>query len=135
DMRPSSVRENGNPIGSTSTTACGPTAHLLTVAAGSPIQSDPLAVSYIGQRQSSVGSALAMAKVIPPWAGTVCERVGNTFEIMAVLYPACQSCKPARKSEPPPPTMMPSKGMVRARYDGLICAMVCLPHKDLIPQR
>jgi hypothetical protein len=29
------------------------------------------------QRQSSSGSALAMAQVMPPWADTVWERVGN----------------------------------------------------------
>jgi hypothetical protein len=32
-----------------------------------------------------MGSAEAIAQVIPPCAETVCERVGNTLEITAVL--------------------------------------------------
>src|SRR5690606_28001758 len=55
---------------------------------------------------------MAMAQVIPPWADTVCERVGNTFEISAVLKPDCASCSEARMPAPPPPTMTASKVMV-----------------------
>jgi hypothetical protein len=65
------------------------------------------------QRQSSLGSALAMAQVMPPWADTVCERVGNTLEMTAVLYPDWASCSAARMPAPPPPTMTPSKEIVR----------------------
>src|ERR1700742_154267 len=44
----------------------------------------------------------------PPWAATVCERVGNTFESTATLRPARASCSEARMPEPPAPTMTTS---------------------------
>src|SRR5690606_31941621 len=65
------------------------------------------------QRQSSLGSALAMAQVMPPWADTVWERVGNTWVITAVLKPDGAICSAARIPAPPPPTTMPSKLIVR----------------------
>ena len=38
------------------------------------------------------------------WAATVCERVGNNFEIHAVFNPAPAHPIVARKPEPPAPT-------------------------------
>src|SRR3982750_260097 len=45
---------------------------------------------------------------MPPWAATVCERVGNTLESTATLRPARASCSDARMPEPPAPTMTTS---------------------------
>lgn len=45
---------------------------------------------------------------MPPWAATVCERVGNTLESTATLRPARASCSEARMPEPPAPTMTTS---------------------------
>src|SRR5690606_21949278 len=69
------------------------------------------------QRQSSFGSDDAMAQVIPPCADTVCERVGNTFEIRAVLKPDRAICKEARIPDRPPPTTMACKVTVRTLID------------------
>jgi hypothetical protein len=45
---------------------------------------------------------------MPPWAATVWLRVGNSFEMHAVLKPASASPKAARRPEPPAPTTMAS---------------------------
>src|SRR3954469_6098381 len=45
---------------------------------------------------------------MPPWAATVCERVGNTLESTATFRPARASCSEARMPEPPAPTMTTS---------------------------
>ncbi len=47
----------------------------------------PLTVSYMCQRQLS-GPMLPSEAATPPWAATVCERVGNTLVMHAVLRPA-----------------------------------------------
>ena len=60
------------------------------------------------QRQSS-GPMLPSAAEMPPCAATVCERVGNTFEMQAVLKPACAQPTLARKPAPPAPTTTTSK--------------------------
>jgi hypothetical protein len=48
------------------------------MASWSPSQSLPLMVSYACQRQSS-SVMFPRAALIPPWAATVCERVGNSL--------------------------------------------------------
>src|SRR3954469_4291563 len=45
---------------------------------------------------------------MPPWAATVCERVGNTLDSTATFRPASDSCSDARMPEPPAPTMTTS---------------------------
>src|SRR6267154_2248495 len=86
-IRPSSVRENGTPRCSSSMTAGIASRHMYSIASWSPSQSEPLTVSYMCQRQSS-GPMLPSAAEMPPCAATVCERVGNTLEMQAVLKPA-----------------------------------------------
>lgn len=44
---------------------------------------------------------LPRAALIPPWAATVCERVGNNFVITAVLKPSATSPNAARRPAPP----------------------------------
>ena len=63
-------------------------------------------------RQSSSGSSLWIAQVIPPWAETVCDLVGNTFEITAVFNPDSANCREALIPEPPPPMIIPSKSLI-----------------------
>ncbi len=46
---------------------------------------------------------------MPPWAATVCERVGKTLDSTATFRPARASCKDARMPEPPAPTITTSK--------------------------
>src|SRR6266404_10002453 len=46
---------------------------------------------------------------MPPWAATVCERVGNTFDSTQTERPARASCSEARIPEPPAPTITTSK--------------------------
>ncbi len=41
---------------------------------------------------------------MPPWAATVCERVGNTLLMQAVFRPASLQPTTARRPEPPAPT-------------------------------
>ena len=48
---------------------------MYSMASWSPSQSDPLTVSYMWKRQSS-SFMLPSAALMPPWAATVCERVG-----------------------------------------------------------
>ena len=69
-----------------------------------------------------------MAQVIPPWADTVCERVGNTLEISAVLKPDCAICREARMPAPPPPTTIASKVMVRMAMDYAPPQIMVRPH-------
>ena len=45
---------------------------------------------------------------MPPWAATVCERVGNTLDNTATFRPARANCSEARMPEPPAPTMTTS---------------------------
>lgn len=49
-------------------------------------------------------SMLPRAALIPPWAATVCDRVGNNLLITAVRKPSCTRPKAARKPAPPAPT-------------------------------
>lgn len=51
-----------------------------------PNQSDPFTVSYICHLQSS-SDIFPSAALIPPWAATVWERVGNNLVTHAVLKP------------------------------------------------
>ena len=73
------------------------------MASWSPSQSDPLTVSYMCQRQSSWPMLPRLAEM-PPWAATVCERVGKTLEMQAVFRPAAAQPSAARRPEPPAPT-------------------------------
>ncbi len=73
------------------------------MASWSPSQSEPLTVSYMCQRQLS-GPMLPSEAATPPWAATVCERVGNTLVMQAVLSPASAAPSVARKPAPPAPT-------------------------------
>ena len=41
---------------------------------------------------------------MPPWAATVCERVGNTLVMQAVFRPASAMPMAARRPDPPAPT-------------------------------
>lgn len=52
---------------------------------------------------------LASAALIPPCAATVCERVGNSLVIHAVLNPDDASPNAARRPAPPAPTTTASK--------------------------
>ena len=52
----------------------------------SPSQSDPLTVSYMCHCQLS-GPIFCSDAAMPPCAATVCERVGNTLVMQAVLKP------------------------------------------------
>ncbi len=52
--------------------------HMYWIASWSPSQSLPLMVSYACHRQSSL-DMLPSAALMPPWAATVWERVGNSF--------------------------------------------------------
>jgi hypothetical protein len=54
------------------------------------------------QRQSS-SPILPSAAAMPPWADTVCERVGNTLLMQAVRRPASLQPTTARRPEPPAP--------------------------------
>src|SRR5256885_6317374 len=74
-----------------------------SIASWSPSQSEPLTVSYMCQRQSS-SLMLPSAAAIPPCAATVCERVGKTLVMQAVLRPASAQPTTARRPEPPAPT-------------------------------
>lgn len=47
---------------------------------------------------------LPRAALMPPWAATVCDLVGNSLVIRAVLNPFCTRPKAARRPEPPAPT-------------------------------
>ncbi|CAM6002358.1 unnamed protein product [Sphagnum balticum] len=49
------------------------------------------------------------ATLMPPWAATVCERVGNNLEMQAVLNPCSTNPKAARNPAPPAPTTTASK--------------------------
>src|SRR5438105_9803098 len=55
------------------------------------------------QRQSS-SPMLPSAAEMPPWAATVCERVGNTLLMQAVRRPALLQPTTARSPAPPAPT-------------------------------
>ena len=77
------------------------------MASWSPSQSDPLTVSYMCQRQSSSPILPRLAEM-PPWAATVCERVGKTLVMQAVFSPAWAQPRAARRPEPPAPTTMTS---------------------------
>ena len=43
------------------------------------------------------------AALIPPWAATVCDLVGNNFVTTAVLKPSWTRPKAARRPAPPAP--------------------------------
>jgi hypothetical protein len=51
---------------------------------------------------------LPRAALIPPCAATVCDLVGNSFEIQAVLNPASERPNAALSPAPPAPTTMAS---------------------------
>ncbi len=64
-------------------------------------------MSYMCQRQSS-SDMLPRAALIPPWAATVWERVGNSLVMQAVLKPASERPIAARRPAPPAPTTIAS---------------------------
>ena len=49
---------------------------------------------------------------MPPWAATVCERVGKTLVTQAVFRPASAQPSAARRPEPPAPTTTTSKRVI-----------------------
>src|ERR1700687_5695872 len=51
---------------------------------------------------------LPSAAPMPPWAATVCERVGKTLVSTATRSPPMESSSAARSPEPPAPTMTAS---------------------------
>src|SRR5882672_7342057 len=75
---------------------------MYSIVSWSPSQSAPLTVSYMCQRQSS-SPMLPSAAAMPPCAATVCERVGNTLVMQAVLSPASAQPTTARRPEPRAP--------------------------------
>src|SRR5690625_6842468 len=87
----------------------------------SPSQSEPLTVSYICQYQWS-SLILPRAALTPPWAATVCERVGKTLESTATSRPASESCNAQRNPAPPAPTTTASNW--RRGKEDLIAATV-----------
>src|SRR5256885_2043860 len=93
---------------SSSYTSLGASRTMNSIASWSPSQSEPFTVSYMCHSQES-SPMLPSAAPIPPWAATVCERVGNTFESTARLKPASDSCSAARRPAPPAPTTTTSK--------------------------
>ena len=52
---------------------------------------------------------LPRAALIPPWAATVWDLVGKSFETQAVLNPCSTRPKAARRPAPPAPTTTASK--------------------------
>ena len=66
------------------------------MASWSPSQSEPLTVSYMCQRQSS-SVMLPSAALMPPCAATVCERVGKSLVMQAVLKPSSPTRRAVRK--------------------------------------
>jgi len=78
------------------------------MASWSPSQSAPLTVSYMCQRQSS-SPILPSEAEMPPWAATVCERVGKTLLMQAVRRPDSLQPTVARRPAPPAPTTTTSK--------------------------
>src|SRR6201988_2381247 len=59
---------------------------------------------------------------MPPWAATVCDRVGNTLDSTQTDRPARASCSDARIPEPPAPTMTTSN--LRRGREFLIAAIL-----------
>src|SRR5690606_2708460 len=102
-MVPSGLRSKGMPKCASSYTALGASRHMNSIASWSPNQSEPLTVSYICQYQSS-SLMLPSEALTPPWAATVCERVGNTLDSTATDKPASANCKEQRTPAPPAPT-------------------------------
>jgi len=72
-------------------------------AAAGAARHSPLIVSYMCQRQSSL-VRLPSAALMPPCAATVCERVGKSFVMQAVLKPFSARPMAARRPAPPAPT-------------------------------
>ena len=73
------------------------------MASWSPNQSEPLTVSKACHfHESSV--MFPKAALIPPYAATVWDLVGNNLEIQAVLNPYSDRPKAALKPAPPAPT-------------------------------
>src|ERR1043165_720872 len=104
----SSRRENGRPQCSSSYTAAGALRHMYSIVSWSPSQSAPLTVSYMCQRQSS-SPMLPSEAAMPPCAATVCERVGKTLVMQAVLRPASLQPSVARSPAPAAPPTPTSK--------------------------
>ena len=77
------------------------------MASVSPSQSEPLTVSYMCHCHSS-GPMLPKEAAMPPWAATVCERVGKTLVMQAVRSPCSAMPRVARRPDPPAPTTMQS---------------------------
>ena len=71
-------------------------------------QSAPFTVSNICHCQVS-SPMLPSAAAMPPCAATVCERVGNTLVMQAVLSPASEQPTAALRPAPPAPTTTTSK--------------------------
>src|SRR6201996_563082 len=59
---------------------------------------------------------------MPPWAATVCDRVGNTLDSTQTDRPARASCSEARIPEPPAPTITTSN--LRRGREFLIAAIL-----------
>src|SRR5690606_14602867 len=102
-MVPSGLRSKGMPKCSSSYTALGASRTMNSIASWSPSQSEPLTVSYMCHCQWS-SLMLPSEALTPPWAATVCERVGKTLDSTATDKPAWASCSEQRKPAPPAPT-------------------------------
>src|SRR3954469_17869022 len=72
---------------------------------------------------------LASGAAMPPWAATVCERVGNTFERTATFRLARASSSAARMPAPPAPTTIASNRRT-GRVTSAPCES-CLSPEDL----
>ena len=83
--------------------ALGASRHMYWMASWSPSQSEPLMVSYACHLQSS-SVMLPRAALMPPCAATVCERVGKSLVMHAVLRPCSDKPMAARRPAPPAPT-------------------------------
>src|ERR1700722_3090512 len=66
---------------------------------------------------------------MPPWAATVCERVGNTLDSTQTDRPARASCSEARIPEPPAPTITTSN--LRRGREFLIAAILLYSPENL----
>ncbi len=73
------------------------------MASWSPSQSDPLTVSYMCHFHES-SPILPSEAEMPPWAATVCDRVGKTLVTQATFSPSRAAPSAARRPEPPAPT-------------------------------
>lgn len=78
------------------------------------------AAGQVDSRAVPVPRALA-EPLSPTWAATVCDLVGKSFVMQAVLNPASERPNAARKPAPPAPTTTASNSWSTTGY----CAEIC----------